>query len=86
MSSLEDLLCYVDDFYRVFEPKLSKKRLSADSKARKRHKILTLVEIITNCRLKRREPKNRDGLGSEYLGEVLFVPDAEPRFWWFYWW
>jgi hypothetical protein len=47
MSSLEALFCYVDDFCRVFEPKLEQTRLSADNKARKRGKILTLSEIMT---------------------------------------
>lgn len=47
MSSLEALFCHVDDGCRVFEPKLEQTRLSADNKARKRGKILTLSEIMT---------------------------------------
>jgi transposase len=47
MSSLEALFCHVDDFCHIFEPKLQEKRLSADAKARKRRKILTLSEIMT---------------------------------------
>ncbi|BCU13198.1 hypothetical protein MAN88_37620 [Microcystis aeruginosa] len=47
MSSLEALFCYVDDFCRVFEPKLEQIRLCPDNKARKRGKMLPLSEIMT---------------------------------------
>jgi transposase len=47
MESLVELFCHVDDFCKVFLPKMEKKLISSGQQTRKRDRSLTMSEVMT---------------------------------------